>query len=152
MVLSGNLFVKVLMWKRLFYAWMYIADHVLAKNIWYISACKTLVLRLLTNCCCSNHALSLRHGDVIEWKHFPRYGPFMRGNHWSTVNSPHKGQWHGASMFSVIYAWTNCWGNNRDAGGLRRYHPIMTSVQWKVVADDKCCREVKDITISLRPR
>ena len=31
----------------------------------------------------------------------------------------HKGQCRGALMFSVIYAWTNVWVNNRDAGDLR---------------------------------
>ena len=42
--------------------------------------------------------------DVIKWKHFPRYGPFVRGIHRSPVNSPHKGQWRGALMFSLICA------------------------------------------------
>ena len=32
------------------------------------------------------------HDDVIKWKHFPRYWPFLRGIHRSPVNSPHKGQ------------------------------------------------------------
>ena len=36
------------------------------------------------------------HDDVIKWKRFPRHWPFVRGIHWSPVNSPHKGQWHGA--------------------------------------------------------
>ena len=31
--------------------------------------------------------------DVIKWKHFPRYWPFVRGIHLSLVDSPHKGQW-----------------------------------------------------------
>ena len=35
-------------------------------------------------------------------------------------NSPHKGQWHGALMFSLICAWINRWVNNREAGDLRR--------------------------------
>ena len=30
------------------------------------------------------------HGDVIEWKHFPRYWPFVRGIHRSPLNSPYK--------------------------------------------------------------
>ena len=34
---------------------------------------------------------------------------------------PHKGQWRGALMFTLIYAWINDWVNNREAGGLRRY-------------------------------
>ena len=60
------------------------------------------------------------HDDVIEWKHFPRYWPFVRGIHWSPVNSPHKGQWHGALMFSLICVWVIGWVNNREAGDLRR--------------------------------
>ena len=43
-----------------------------------------------------------RHKDVITWKHFPRYWPFVRGIHRSPVNSPHKGQWRGAVMLSLI--------------------------------------------------
>ena len=42
------------------------------------------------------------HDDVIKWKHFPHYWPFVRGIHWSPVNSPHKDQWRGALMFSLI--------------------------------------------------
>ena len=47
--------------------------------------------------------------------------PFVRGIHQSTMNPPHKGQWRGALMFSLICAWTNGWVNNRDAGDLRRH-------------------------------
>ena len=42
------------------------------------------------------------HDDVIKWKHFPRNWPFVRGIHRFPVNSPHKGQWRGALMFSLI--------------------------------------------------
>ena len=62
-----------------------------------------------------------KHDDVIKWKHFPRYWPFVRGIHRSPVNSLHKGQWRGALVFSFIYIWTNGWVNNRDAGDLRRH-------------------------------
>ena len=61
------------------------------------------------------------HDDVIKWKHFPRYWPFVRGIHRSPVNSPHKGQWKGALIFSLICVWINGWVNNREAGDLRRY-------------------------------
>ena len=44
------------------------------------------------------------HDDVIKWKPFPRYWPFVRGIHLSPVNSRHKGQWRGALMFSLICA------------------------------------------------
>ena len=61
------------------------------------------------------------HDDVIKWKHFLRYWPFVRRIHRSPVNSPHKGQWRGALMFSLICVWINGWVNNREAGVLRRY-------------------------------
>ena len=61
------------------------------------------------------------YDDVIKWKHFPRYWPFVREIHRWPVNSPNKGQWGGALMFSLIYAWINDWVNNREAGDLRRH-------------------------------
>ena len=42
--------------------------------------------------------------------------------HRSPVNSPHKGQWCGALIFSLICVWINGWLNNREAGHLRRYY------------------------------
>ena len=60
------------------------------------------------------------HDDVIKWKHFPRYWPFVQGILRSPVNSPHKNRWRVALMFSLICAWTNGWVNHRDAGHLRR--------------------------------
>ena len=55
-----------------------------------------------------------------KWKHFPRCWPFVRGIHRSPVNSSHKGQWRGALMFSLIFAWMDGWVNNREDGDLRR--------------------------------
>ena len=63
----------------------------------------------------------IMHDDVIKWKKFPRYWPFVQGIHRSPVNSPHKGQWRGTLMFSLICSWTNGWVNNREAGNLRRH-------------------------------
>ena len=45
-----------------------------------------------------------RHDDVIKCDHFARYWPFVGGIHRSPVNSPHKGQWLGALMFSFTCA------------------------------------------------
>ena len=61
------------------------------------------------------------HDGVMKWKHFSRYWPFVRRIHRSPVNSPHKGQWRGALMFSSICAWIKGWVNNGKAGDLRRY-------------------------------
>ena len=69
---------------------------------------------------CNTHE-ALAHDDVIKWKHFPRYWPFARGIHRSPVNSPHKGQWRTALMFSLVCAWINVWANNREANDLRRH-------------------------------
>ena len=52
--------------------------------------------------------------NVSKLKYFPRYWPFVRGIHRWPVNSPHKGQWRGALMFSLICVWTIGWVNNRD--------------------------------------
>ena len=47
----------------------------------------------------------VHHDDVIQWKHFPRYWPFVRGIH----RSP------------LICARINSWVNNGEAGDLRRH-------------------------------
>ena len=52
---------------------------------------------------------------------FRVYCSFVRGIHRRPVNSPHKGQWREALMFSLIFPWTNGWVDNRDAGDLRRH-------------------------------
>ena len=64
---------------------------------------------------------TVSHDDVIKWKHFPRYWPFVREIHRSPVNFPHKGQWRGPLMFTLICTRMNGWVNNREAGDLRRY-------------------------------
>ena len=71
------------------------------------------------------------HDDVIKWKHFPRYWPFVRGIHRSLVNSPYKDQWRRAVMFSLICGWMNGWVNNREAGDSRphRAHYNATVMQ-----------------------
>ena len=77
----------------------------------------------------------LQHDDVIKWKQFPRYWPFVWGIHRSPVNSPHKGQWHGALMFSLISAWINAWVNNHEAGDLGRHpahYDVIVMKSWNV--------------------
>ena len=58
------------------------------------------------------------------WRHpMETFSPLLtlcEGNSPVTGEFPHKGQWRGALMFSLIFAWTNGWVNNRDAGDLRR--------------------------------
>ena len=91
-------------------------------------------------------AACLKHDNVIKWKHFPRYWPFVWGIHRSPVNSPHKGQWRRAFMFSLICAWINRWVNTRETGDVRRYRShydviVMIYGAWTKLfpfLDDKC--------------
>ena len=59
------------------------------------------------------------------WRHqmetFSALLALRAGNSPVSVNSPHKGQWRGALMFSLICARINDWVNNREAGDLRRH-------------------------------
>ena len=56
--------------------------------------------------------------DIIKWKHFPRYCPFV------IVDSTHKGQWRGALMFLWFAPQQTIeqipGANNRDTCDLRR--------------------------------
>ena len=103
--------------------------------------------RVIENHVSSNNMVieeACHHDDVIKWKHFPRYCPFVPGIHRSPVNSTHKGQWRGALMFSLIWAWINGWVNNREAGDLRRHRAhydviVMTFNKWYAVYVDPMC-------------
>ena len=65
------------------------------------------------------------HLAVSWWRHqmetFSALLVICMGIHRSPVNSPHKGQWHGALMFSLICTRINGWVNTGEAGDLRRY-------------------------------
>ena len=91
------------------------------------------------------------HDDVIKWKHFPRYWPFVRWIHWSPVNSPHKGQWRRALMFSLICAWINGWVNNRGVGDLRchraHYDVIVMNDIAERIAKRRTAAVVKEIGV-----
>ena len=85
-------------------------------KMWYVNSCPfRLGLNVLNDVIRTVQMYSQIHDDVIKWKHFSRYWPFVWGIHWSPMNSPHKGQWHGTLMFSLICAWINGWVNkNRN--------------------------------------
>ena len=62
---------------------------------------------------------------VTWWRHqmetFSAWLALCAGNSPVPVNSPHKGQWRGALVWSLICVWINGWVNNHEAGDLRRH-------------------------------
>ena len=83
---------------------------------------------------------SMLHDDVIKWKRFPLYWSLVRGIHRSPVNSPHKGQWRGALIFSLICAWIDAWVNNRGAGDLRHHrahYDVIAMLRGNIKNDDQ---------------
>ena len=87
-------------------------------HIKYVMVIAHALLTILSPCVATYSHTTNLHDDVIKWEHFPRYWPFVRGIHRSPVNSPNKGQWRGALMFSLIYARIN----TGEACDLRRHH------------------------------
>ena len=95
-----------------------------------------------------------KYDDVIKWKHFLRYWPFVRVIPRSPVNSPKKDQWRGALMFSLICAWTNGWANKRYAGYLRRHRAhygvivinIPENTAHMVIPQLQCISEINTLT------
>ena len=61
--------------------------------------------------------ITASHDDVIKWKHFPRYWPFVRGIHrWI----PHT---KASDAELWCFLWINSWVNNGEAGNLRCHRP-----------------------------
>ena len=108
-------------------SYRYVASVSVASCHWFNGIAAPCIWGLTTN----------NHDGIIKWNNFSSYWPFVRGIHWSTGNSPHKGQWRGALMFSVICAWAKHWVNNRDAADLRRHrtHYDVTVVYAQALVD-----------------
>ena len=113
----------------------------------------------ITGGCCATmtHSQDLRPSPVgfkqgSWWRHqmetFSALLAICAGNSPVPVNSPHKGQWRRAVMFSLICIWINVWVNNREAGDLRRYRAhyyvsVMFIALW--------CRWVSWVSIICQP-
>ena len=103
------------------------------KSLWFPTAQSVKLLELLISKQFHLRVWGpLQHDDVIKWMNFPRYWPSVRRIHRSSVNSPHKGQWRGALIFSLICAWINSWVNDGEAGDLRRHrvHYDVIVMKW----------------------
>ena len=70
-------------------------------------------------------ALSLRTSRItwLWWRHqMETFSALLAICAGSPVNSPHKGQWRGALMFSLICVWINGWVNNCNTIRVSRDH------------------------------
>ena len=102
------------------------------------------------------------------WRHlmetFSALLTLCAGIHRAPGNSPHKGQWRGALVFSSICAWINGWVNNREAGDLRHhrahYDVIIMLVGYKLASTshgdsdglDPACTKIRKPYNPLRPK
>ena len=87
--------------------------------------------------------------DISWWRHqmetFSALLAVCAENSPVPVNSPHKGQWRGGLMFSLIRTRINGWVNNREAGDLRRHQAhcdvIVMWIAW--IHQDKLYKRIK---------
>ena len=127
--------------------------------------CSGINVRNNSAACIPNNIITLRPrqngrhfaDDIFTWwRHqmetFPRNWPFVREIHRSPVNFPHKGQWRGALMFSLIYAWINDWVNNLEAGDLRRQHGHYDVIVMKCILLNEIVRIPIKISMKFIPK
>ena len=80
------------------------------------------------------------HSANTWWRHqmetFSALLALCAGNSPVPVNSPHKGQWRGALMFSLICALNKRLRNNRETGDVRRYsaHYDVIVIHWHIAS------------------
>ena len=122
-VFKRAIYVRLLSFRSIKIAW---AIEILSERQWPVLPAESIRWLLMT----SNRGIKVHvmisssNGNIF----FALLARFVWGIHRSTVNSPQKGQWHGALTFS--WTWTKGWVYNRDAGDLRchRTHDDVTVV------------------------
>ena len=112
------------------YMWIRICFHLFRDHFVYAHSQWETALQ------CTVFYPSWRHH---KWKHFPRYWPFMRRNHRSPVDSPHKGPWRRALMCVLICALTHGLANNRGIWDFRRHcahYDVTVMIAWAYAPND----------------
>ena len=115
--------------------WIFLRKHMINRcNYQHFSALKCGLLLALTTKDDQNAHI------YTWWRHqmeqFSALLALCLGN--SPGNSPHKVQWRGALMLSLIRAWTNGWVNNLEIGDLRRHcaHYDVIVLRVNIIATD----------------
>ena len=52
---------------------------------------EAMMVNLPTHICITRPQWAKIHDNIMKWERFPDYWPFVIGNHWSPVDSPHQG-------------------------------------------------------------
>ena len=116
----------------------YFAAHVMLNSVWYTYIwCTNYWYLVYVPCILSNLNNIYQMATIHIWYNLSFNIPLLRyhfymmtssnGNIFcvtgplSPVNSPHKGQWRGALVFSSICAWINVWVNSGEVGDMRRH-------------------------------
>ena len=98
-----------------------IAQAISSKQLWWDSILNNLYTESRRDAYRPTHVflqyMMTSSNEIIFRVTGPLCGDFTR----SPVNSPHKGQWRGALVFSIICAWMNGWVNNGETSDLRRH-------------------------------
>ena len=102
-----------------------------------------LLMSKIPTCWHPPHVITIKTWWLHQMETFSALLAICAGNSPVPVNSPHKGQWRGALMFSLICVWINDWVNNREAVDLRpyrvHYDVILMNCPEVIVADCKGC-------------
>ena len=73
-----------------------------------------------------------RHEDVMQWKRFPHYWPFVKGIHRPPVDSPHK-EANNTEFFSLLFSLNKRSKDSRVAGDWSMTLMWRTSLWWTTV-------------------
>ena len=92
-------------------------------NVWLYINCIVFEYGLL---CSKYYAIAIVTVKLSTWWHhqmetFTALLAICAGHSPVPDEFPHKGQWRGALMFSLICAWINGWVNSHEAGKMRRH-------------------------------
>ena len=126
---SRSLLGVILLWLRHVIKWFISLTH--CKNSKFPLCIEALYEKQYSSevqaiCTSVYPSIIICHYDVIKWKHFPRYWPFVRRIHRSQ-----RSQRPVTRSFDIFCAWINGWVNNREACYLRRQYDVI--VIWGIL-------------------
>ena len=92
-----------------------------------------------------------KNTQVSWWRHqtetFSVLVALCAGKTSVTGEFPHKGQWRGALMFTLICAWINGWLDNREAGDLTRHRAHYDVIIMISTTNNSCREYTRNISI-----